>query len=127
MKDPKRYTCDIVSTEAGHLPLLLESDGTGAAAGCYVRWEDYQELFTEYNFTSRMLDGALRKTVVKKCRKTEANRLKMIKVIESSMLEAVMLENQKLISRLASVEAILKVCFSKEPLKITHYTKNRND
>lgn len=34
---------------------------------------------------------------------------------------------EKLKSRLASVEAILKVCFSKEPLKITHYTKNRND
>lgn len=34
---------------------------------------------------------------------------------------------EKLKSRLASVEAILKVCFSKEPLKITHCTKNRND
>lgn len=34
---------------------------------------------------------------------------------------------EKLKSRLASVEAILKVCFSKQPLKITQFTKNRND
>lgn len=34
---------------------------------------------------------------------------------------------EKLKSRLASTEAILKVCFSKQPLKINHFTKNRND
>jgi len=34
-------------------------------------------------------------------------------------------ENEKLKSRLASIDAILKVCFSPIP-KITQHTKNRN-